>query len=165
MTTSPINLIDQLATVTYDQSTNVFTFTVNSTSSSSGFMEVVNGTGAQRWICATADYKTFDDSSHNVSYQGYVQDGKSLYVGLPDTVTQVTVKASTSTGASSPPSWDATYTITGIEIVVVNAAGKAEILYADANHHPELFRALRGGQASNFGVVSRGLAGGGNLAR
>ncbi|WP_263410247.1 FAD-dependent oxidoreductase [Terriglobus tenax] len=44
--------------------------------------------------------------------------------------------------------------VTGIEIVVVNAAGKAETIYADAKHHPELFRALRGGQASNFGVVT-----------
>ncbi|QEE27443.1 FAD-dependent oxidoreductase [Terriglobus albidus] len=44
--------------------------------------------------------------------------------------------------------------LTGVEIVIVNQAGKAELIYADAQHHPTLFRALRGGQGSNFGVIT-----------
>lgn len=44
--------------------------------------------------------------------------------------------------------------VTAIDIVTVNHKGKAVARRVDARHEPHLFRALRGGQASSFGIIT-----------
>ncbi|MBB5061824.1 FAD-binding protein [Granulicella mallensis] len=44
--------------------------------------------------------------------------------------------------------------LSAVDILTVDAAGKVVPLHVDSNHHPELFRALRGGQGSNFGLIT-----------
>ena len=44
--------------------------------------------------------------------------------------------------------------VTAIDIVTVDKAGKAVARRVDKQHEPHLFRALRGGQGSNFGIIT-----------
>ena len=44
--------------------------------------------------------------------------------------------------------------VSAVEILTVDVGGKVVARHVDATHDPELFRALRGGQGSNFGVIT-----------
>lgn len=44
--------------------------------------------------------------------------------------------------------------VTAIDVVTVNRGGKAVARRVDKHHEPHLFRALRGGQGSSFGIIT-----------
>ena len=44
--------------------------------------------------------------------------------------------------------------VSAVDIVTVDRNGKAVAIRADKNNHPDLLRALRGGQGSNFGIIT-----------